>query len=1262
MLPFFGKSLEDLISDGEITLIFARRGFMLKYFENEYPVSYAAYRVLFSFLNDSEKPVHIDRLFENSSPNSLNEEYLPALYENYRRSSKTRAYISGLLEEVNNKPHHLKTLIANLDYIPVHWKETEKHINYRRFFTINGLICLNIQDDEVFNSYHQYISSLIKTQHINGLRIDHIDGLSNPSDYLRKLRSLVGVKAYIIVEKILEEDEKLPAEWPVEGSTGYDFLAMINNLLTNRRNIKDLFDFYRNWSKDPMGAEEYLRNKKRFILYNRLRGELELLSHLLLQIRAKQGLKIAARQLQKAIAEFMVYFPVYKMYNSPSTFSDEDKKQLKKVFKSAIRHNPKIKNALEILQEVFFLSNIVDEESIKEVDRFFRRCMQFTGPLMAKGVEDTAFYSYNPFIAYNEVGDNPSYFGISVKKFHKLMKERQEASPLSMNTLATHDTKRGDDARARMNVITDLPKKWREATSYWHDINLPLKTQKGKTQIPDTNDEYFIYQTLCAHFPMNGNLEDDFSPRLEEYLIKAFREAKENSSWSDPDIEYEEATIQFLRAILSPDHLFLRNLQSFVKEIIPHGIINSLTQTIIKNTAPGIPDTFQGTETWNLSFVDPDNRRPVNYKNLEENLEIMIRDHSEKPLSFTKKLWQDTSNGYIKQWASYLSLQERAKNPDLFLKGEYIAVKARGKYKDHIIAYIRRLKDNYLLVAAALNTASMPSDHNWEETYLELPDISPSHWEDIFTALKTKAAAEFPAAALFENLPFAILKGQSPEKPRKAGILMHISSLPGKYGIGDFGEEAFKFIDFLHRTGQRYWQILPLSQTDKITSYSPYSSYSAFAGNTLFIDPAGLVEEGLLEPSEVERFITENKSRIDYRKAEEIKNFLLDKAFIRFKNTKNAGIEKKLQTFRENEKYWLFDFAHFLAIKRHYDYLSWNEWPEEYRDRNPHFMEKFKREHRDEIEKIIFKQFIFSEQWDKLKNYANDRGVEIFGDIPIYIDYDSADVWSHPHLFQLNDNKSMKAVAGVPPDYFNENGQLWGMPLFNWEEMKKNAYEWWLNRIGKNLQWFDLLRLDHFRGFSAYWEVPADATVALHGKWVKGPAYDFFNAVRKEFPDMPFVAEDLGQIDQPVYDLRDYYLLPGMRVVQFGFEQNMPFLQHTPINYDYNSIAYTGTHDNNTMKGWYRKEATEDTLKRIRNYTGIKIKEKNCHLEMIRVAYSSIAKTTIIPIQDWLGLDENSRMNFPSTTEGNWLWKLVSQPNKKLEKKIRKMVKTFGRV
>ena len=1263
MLPFFGKSITEVIDDGELTLKFAEKGFSIRYFENEYPVSYQAYHMLLSAGKNDTIPAFIKELMEKKDPRGVDEKDVKRLCHDFRNDPATSRYIINCLAVVNNRPSLMKDLADNMVYLPVHWKETEKRINYRRFFTINSLICLNMDERQVFDTHHKYIQSLLKNGYIDGLRIDHIDGLADPDDYLEKLRHMTGPGSYIIVEKILEEKEKLPEKWPVQGSTGYDFLAMVNKLLINEKNENELYATYRQRVEGLTDAYEFMQEKKKYILFNRLKGELEILSWLCSEIKSPHTEQISHGELQKAIAAFLISFPVYRMYNVPSAFTEEDRNFINDIFEQAVKKNKDSGKALKSLEAVLLLTGTNKKETIKKTDLFFRRCMQFTGPLMAKGIEDTAFYSYNTFISCNEVGDNPRYLGISTEEFHSLMEERQLKTPLTLNTCATHDTKRGEDARARLNVISDIPHKWEEITRQWKEVNRKFKDHNGRQAVPSDNDEYFIYQTLCAHLPVDGIKGDNFIARMKEYLVKALRESKTNSSWSEPDTDYENKTLEFTDKILADGSEFLRTYTRFMEEIIPHGIINSLCQLIIKNTAPGIPDTFQGTEKWNLNFVDPDNSRSVDYKKLENRLDEMTSDYSGDAEGLTARLWQDARNGDISQWTAYLTLQERYKSPELFIKGDYIPLETKGKYKKHIISYMRKYRDEHLLIILPLHTASMDDINEWKNTRVKLPDLAPPEWQNRFTKKILKSSGYIKVKDVFEKIPFGILRGRYAEPERKAGILMHITSLPGKYGIGDLGTGAVNFLDFLHRSGQSCWQVLPLSQSDKLSSYSPYSSYSAFAGNTLFIDADGLARQGLIDSRMPQQYEKKSDDRVDYPGAEKIKNLLLDEAFLNYKQAANPGLKKDLEEFREKENYWLNDFALFSVLKKHFDYKPWNRWPEEYRDRHPSSLKTFVARHKDEIQRVIFGQFIFSMQWQQTRDYARDRGIDIFGDIPIYISYDSADVWANPGLFMLNADKSMKAVAGVPPDYFNENGQLWGMPLFNWGKMKKNGYTWWINRLRKNLEWFELLRLDHFRAFSAYWEVPAGAETAIEGRWVKGPGTDLLDTIRKHFPDMPFVAEDLGQIDQDVYDLRDHYELPGMRVLQFGFEENMPYLQHTPINYTYNSIAYTGTHDNNTMKGWYRKEADKASLKRIKNYTGKKLKEKNCHTEMIRLAYSSVARLVIIPVQDWLGLDESSRMNYPSSTEGNWLWKLkAGQLSPKIEKRIRKMVKTFGRI
>jgi 4-alpha-glucanotransferase len=626
------------------------------------------------------------------------------------------------------------------------------------------------------------------------------------------------------------------------------------------------------------------------------------------------------------------------------------------------------------------------------------------------------------------------------------------------------------------------------------------------------------------------------------------------------------------------------------------------------------------------------------------------------------KLWQEPEDGRIKQWITHLTLNLRNDHPDLFEKGRYVPLQVKGKFKDHVIAFCRSYRDHHLLVVLPLHTADMPGGLRWENCRILLPDLTPLAWKHVFTNEILTGDRELNLNELFSRVPFAVCKSL-PNKPvKRAGILMHLTSLPGNRGTGDFGPGAFRFIDFLERTGQRCWQILPLSVTSAHTAYSPYSSRSAFAGNTLFIDPVQLSKLGLLDPAEYSHEEPYFSEEVEYERAGHAKEEYLDLAFEHFRTSASARLQQAYRAFVERESYWIHDYALYEILKDHFKNRPWFEWPAEYRDRDEVALTDFRQKNAGLLDRIRFGQFIFSDQWGRVKRYANERGIEIFGDIPIYIDHDSADAWAHPSLFRLKQDCTLEAVAGVPPDYFNREGQLWGMPLYDWDAMEKDGFNWWLRRIERNLQWFDLLRLDHFRGFEAYWEVPAGEQTAINGRWMDGPAEKLFETILAKFPHMPFVAEDLGQITKEVYELRDRYGLPGMKVVQFGFGKNMAFSSHYPGNISYNSIAYTGTHDNNTLQGWFRQEADKATLKRYRVFSGKKLKGKNVNKELIRLTYGSPARLVIIPMQDWLGLDEGSRMNYPSTTEGNWLWRLDNTSiTDQFEKRIRKMVRQFGR-
>lgn len=481
------------------------------------------------------------------------------------------------------------------------------------------------------------------------------------------------------------------------------------------------------------------------------------------------------------------------------------------------------------------------------------------------------------------------------------------------------------------------------------------------------------------------------------------------------------------------------------------------------------------------------------------------------------------------------------------------------------------------------------------------------------------------------------IKKHSAEDARGAGVLLHITSLPGDYGIGDLGKEAFHFADMLDKCRQRYWQILPLNPLG--FGDSPYSSFSAFGGNPLLINPDKLAKDELLDPSWLNQFRVKESSQVDYLTAKKVKQQIFDRAYTNFLHNEHPHLDEAFKGFCNHEQHWLNDHALYVAIKNYYP-TSWDQWPEEYKYQYPEDIEQFVNENWHEIEKEKFLQFLFHRQWIDLKTYCNQKGISIIGDLPLYISYDSVDVWMHPEYFKMDENKQPTGVAGVPPDYFSQTGQLWGMPVFNWAKIKEEGFEWWINRVQRNLQLVDQLRIDHFRGFSSYWEIPSNETSAVNGHWEPGPAYEFFNVLGERLEGLPIIAEDLGEIDQPVYDLRDHYQLPGMKVLQFAFGDDMPHTIHAPHNHTRNFVVYTATHDNNTTKGWFRN-LDKATRKRIQLYLGKKITAANCHQELIRLAYASVANTAIVPMQDLLGLGEEAIMNRPSYAEGNWKWKLT---------------------
>lgn len=498
---------------------------------------------------------------------------------------------------------------------------------------------------------------------------------------------------------------------------------------------------------------------------------------------------------------------------------------------------------------------------------------------------------------------------------------------------------------------------------------------------------------------------------------------------------------------------------------------------------------------------------------------------------------------------------------------------------------------------------------------------------------------------------------QESRADKSCGILLHISSLPGQFGIGDLGREAYAFVDFLVASGQNIWQVLPLSPVSAADVYSPYSAPSTFAGNPLFISPEILVKENLVDEQALSAFYLPCQSTVDFSTVAKSKEQVLQMAYHRFLESPEPSLKEAFSIFCKMENYWLDDYALFVTLQSLHPTTHWTAWPEALRDREPESIKKIKKNYQVYLQYEQFKQFLFSRQWHALKAYANSKGVMIIGDLPFYVGYNSADVWANPDRFKLSKEKKMLVIAGVPPDYFNAGGQLWNMPIYDWARQQKEDYRWWIHRLKKQLEFFDLLRLDHFRGFSAYWEIPGDHPDPRRGWWTQGPAYDFFDTVQKHFPDMPFIAEDLGDIDQAVYELRDTYKLPGMLVLQFGFYANREESVHFPPNHKKNNLVYTGTHDNNTLVAWLNSELSHSDKHGLCDYLDIKPENPDLPMLLIAEALKSPAKKAIIPMQDYLGLDASARMNTPSSVQGNWSWRLCSEPrtNEALIKDLQKL-------
>lgn len=751
MVPFLGKPLQEAITLGEISLVLNEKGLLLQYFSQVYPLSVSAYALLTEGLMAYRDVDALEALLihlKNADGQSLDQwqQARTAGFEEVAKDEKIQKAIARFNE---NKPA-MQQLVEAQYYRLAHWPEAAQAINFRRFFTVNSLLALRMEDEQVFADYHRFIKQLYDQGLINGLRIDHIDGLQDPDRYLERLRALFGEDCYIIAEKILEAGEEMPANWPLQGTSGYEFLSYVSWLLTNTQGAHTLVQQYQQLLPEAASYGDAIYNNKKRILVNFMGGEWENLTAMAYAL----GLVPAGVQRESfklALAEFMICLPVYRLYPTQFPLPAEDLCVVHETIQAARARD--VAGVFELnLIASWWQYDGADALRAATLLRFLQRMMQFTGPLTAKGVEDTTFYQYNALLSHNEVGDAPDQLQFNAEQFHALMQARAQQTPAALNTTATHDTKRGEDARLRLNLLTTHTGEWEQLVARWQATSQAFLQQVDGQPAPTMNDAYFIYQSILAGFPPEDDNSGDFADRLCQYFIKAVREGKVNSNWEQPNEAYEAACQAFIRTFLDPAQPFLHTFLPFAHKIIKEAAQLALSQVVLKCTAPGIPDVYQGCELWDLSFVDPDNRRPVNYNIRKEHLQRLQTLDGKGFAAVKPYLDAHRHHGVEKMYVLWKSLQVRNSHPLLFATGAYRPIPVPEGY----FAFARQLPDQWALVVVSLPGAA---DSKAKTVDLELPAGGPGKWENVFTGNSVDTNDRLSLAAVLQDFPVTILVG-----------------------------------------------------------------------------------------------------------------------------------------------------------------------------------------------------------------------------------------------------------------------------------------------------------------------------------------------------------------------------------------------------------------------------------------------------------------------------------------------------------------------
>jgi (1->4)-alpha-D-glucan 1-alpha-D-glucosylmutase len=795
LAPFLGRHYSDALEAGEITLTYHHNGFCVEYYSLTLPLKIESYvRVMTYRMNDLRKKLGDDHpdlikflgiLYSLKNLPESQEERLGRysqiqfikriLWELYNSNNDIKKFIDENVDIFNREKESerdislLDSLLSEQLFRLSFWKVATEELNYRRFFNINGLISLRMEDERVFNGTHSLILNLVKDKKIRGLRIDHIDGLYDPTGYLKRLREKAG-DIYLVVEKILDFDETLPALWAVQGTTGYEFLNYVNDIFCDEEKGREFNRLYYSFTGFKTSYEILLYKKKKLIIEREMTGDIDNLAHLLKRISSKHryGNDMTLYGLKEAIIEILAQFPVYRTYISDNVYEENDRLYIKDAIKKARETNPALLYELSFL-ELFLLlefGDYISDEDKKEWIHFVMRFQQLTGPLMAKGFEDTTLYVYNRLLSLNDVGGSPDKFGITVREFHNFNIRRSRVQPHSMNATSTHDTKRGEDVRARINVLSEIPELWETNIKRWSKLNRRKKKSIRGMAVPDKNDEYFLYQTLVGAMPFDMNDSGSFNARLNDYIIKAVREAKVHTAWLTPDTDYEENFIAFIYKILKPSdqNQFLEDFIPFQKIVSFYGIFNSLSQTLLKIASPGLPDFYQGSEFWDLNLVDPDNRRPVDFSLRTWLLNEMKSRESDDIIRLIDELLSTREDGKIKLFLICKALEVRQKFRNIFEKGEYVPLNTEGIYKENIIAFAWEHRPEWIITVVPRLLTGIVQDNQyplgtevWGDTHVILPEDTPLKWNNGITGLSVEGKRTLAAGDILKHFPCALL-------------------------------------------------------------------------------------------------------------------------------------------------------------------------------------------------------------------------------------------------------------------------------------------------------------------------------------------------------------------------------------------------------------------------------------------------------------------------------------------------------------------------